>query len=157
MVFFRYIFLVLIALSASFVHAQTQSASTPVNISANLVGQCSVVSIDVSIGDVQGDGDIKPISLEMDCSAGVSYTLGMDGGNNFGSCAAGSRCMVDATGVNNLRYDICKDPNCSSKLGIADTISGSGNGPVTLYIQVNSDQSAVPGQYSDQINCTVGW
>lgn len=150
-------------LPASLVIAATTTAS--LNVSATVSSSCSISSATaLSFPAYTPDGSAQnsTSTLGVKCSNTVPFKIGLDGGVN-GGFSTGFRNMKRSGGEETLSYglytDVGRNLNWGNTPG-TDTVDGVGSGLATeisktIYGQIPSQPSAVPGNYSDSVTITV--
>ncbi len=128
-------------------------------VSATVQGSCTVIANDLTFGaydPAAGDLDVTT-TIDVTCSDGTGYEVGLDGGTTTGDVTA--RAMT-AAGVN-LSYELYRDaPRTLSweDLGSTNTVTGTGDGTSqanTVYGRVPGSQFIATGTYNDTVTATV--
>jgi len=136
--------------------ANATTATSTLDVSANIISACTAATAPVSFGNVvSGSGASASGSVDVTCDAGVPYTIALDVGQyDDGS----SRRISD--GTNFLSYTLV-DNGTSTDWGdgttFGGTVAGTGTGAaVNHVVDATLTGAAVPnGTYSDTVNVTV--
>jgi spore coat protein U-like protein len=163
--------LVAFAALAAVSSAQAVTDSTTLNVSLTLTSGCqfSAPSTDVSFGSATSTSAAVALdaigALNVTCTNGTSYTIGLDGGSNNTGAAitptASSRRMqlLNAPG-NYVAYDLYQDAARTTfwgNIANTDALDGSGTGnpqSIPVYGRV-TNVNAVAGAYADVVTATI--
>jgi spore coat protein U-like protein len=165
--------LVAVAALAAMSSAQAVTDSTTLGVSLTLTNGCQfntastsavafpeTASTSTLAAPVVADG-----ALNVTCTSGTNYTIGLDGGlnNTSGSPVApiaGSRRMQLAATGNYVPYELYRNAARSDVWGTdvgANVLGGSGSGnaeSIPVYGKVSS-VNAVAGVYTDTVTATI--
>jgi spore coat protein U-like protein len=137
------------------------TATTSFQVTATVPDSCVVAANDLSFGNydpVSGSDLDGSSTIDVTCTLGTSYDIGLDKGVGSGATVA-SRKM--ASGSDLLDYGLYQDAGRNTVWGdtvASDTVSGTGTGAVqsyTVYGRVPASQVVPVGNYSDTITVTV--
>lgn len=163
--------LVAFAALAAVSSAQAVTDSTTLNVSLTLTSGCqfNAAPTDVNFGSATSTSAAVALdavgALNVTCTNGTSYTIGLDGGgSNTGAAvtpAAGSRRMqlLNAPG-NYVAYDLYRDAARTSFWGNivgTDALDDTGTGStqsIPVYGRV-TNVNAVSGAYADVVTATI--
>lgn len=153
----------LLAVAGLAISAQGASATDlPSNliVTATISGTClfttpNTVAFPTNITTTGTQIDIASVNMNVNCTAGIPYTIGMDFGQNQ---SGGVRRMTD--GTNFLRYDIFRDnarTQSYSAIGGGSVFSGTGAGAVTVPVFPSILVQTTPpaAAYTDTIIATL--
>jgi len=150
---------VTLLLLAAQAFAGSDTSSGPVAVTINVKQSCTV---GVNTLDLQSYtwNEVKAETiLNVTCTSGTSYSLGLDAGVGPGATVA-VRKMVFADN-NTLDYSLYQDLPRSVVWGNTEgqnTVSGTGTGlsqPFTVYGGIFADQPVPTGSYRDTVTATV--
>lgn len=143
--------------------APAATATDTFQVTANVLGSCSVSATDLAFGDytpTSGTPLDQTSTVSVTCTTGTTYDVGLNEGlNDYGNGVTGRR-MVYAT-TNFLAYALYSDSGRTTNWGNTvdtDTVDGTGNGSaqdITVYGRVPINQYVTAGGYSDTITVTV--
>lgn len=156
--------------------AVAEMASGTAEYSITLVDSCSIdttgASTDFGAHPVDSDplADVPSGAVEVSCTTGISYRLGMDGGLNF----MGSPTMLDSVSGAFIYYDILASGIPLGDNGLSELdpaypesnpspcINGVGISSPIIYdltaeVGLNSVQASPAGNYTDVVTFTVAW
>jgi spore coat protein U-like protein len=159
--------LVALAALAAMSSAQAVTDSTTLGVSLTLTNGCtfSTPSTDVAFPDATSTSQLVGLeatgTLNVTCTNGTPYTIGLNGGNNDAGAAPalGSRRMQGTAG-NYVIYDLYQDAarlNFWGNTPNNDVLAAFGNGgaqAISVYGYVKS-VNAVAGVYSDVVTATI--
>ncbi len=128
-------------------------------VSATVQGSCTVVANDLTFGSYDPSGGNLDVTTTIDvtCSNGTGYEVGLNGGTTTGDVTA--RAMT-ASGVN-LGYELYRDSSRTlnwEDLLSGNTVTGTGDGTAqqnTVYGRVPGSQFIAIGTYNDTVTATV--
>ena len=153
--------MLLLAVSAAPARAQVQHATANLNITANIVGACSVTTVALAFGNydpLSGLAVDNTGAVNVTCTQGVSATIGL----NTGSNASGStRRMTDGVG-HYLNYELYSDTGHSTIWNAVNLVatgaapSGSARA-FTVYGRIPASQDAPVAAYSDTAVATINY
>lgn len=149
------------ALSVASIGGKTFAAqvSDTFVVSATVQGSCTVVANDLTFGAYDpsaADLDVTT-TIDVTCSNGTGYEVGLNGGTTTGNVAA--RAMT-AAGVN-LSYELYRDSSRTlnwEDLLSGNTVTDTGDGTLqakTVYGRVPNSQFIATGTYNDTVTATV--
>lgn len=118
---------------------------------------CSIVANDVlfPVYDYTIKSEAATATALVTCTNGRGYTMYPDNGGQF---SGGSRRMVNSG--NYLSYGLYQDSGYSQPFGIANQISGTGNGTqqtISFYGYLPVGQAVPDGPYSDTVTMVVDY
>jgi spore coat protein U-like protein len=138
--------------------------TTQMQVSANVVGTCSVNVTDLDFGDISGNltivngqGDIT-----VTCSNGTQYEIILSSGLYWDGSSRNMRNPPDDV---NVPYDLYSDAGLTTPWGnysdnefggVSDTGSGSAQSH-TVYGEARNSNNAPPGAFSDTVEVTVSY
>jgi spore coat protein U-like protein len=147
-----------------------QAATTPASfqVSANLQATCSASAAALTFGAyTPGAGALAANStISVKCTKNTAFTVALNGGSTAGGTVA--QRLMNSTG-NHLQYNLYTAASLATVFGdgsgTSQTQNGTGAGTatavaVTVFGQVPdnaTNQTAVPGAYSDTIAVTVSY
>ena len=156
------------ALAAGMANAATTPASF--QVTATVLSKCSATAATLPFGNyTPGAGALAVnTAISVRCTKNTPFTISLNGGSTTGG-TVGQRLM--ASGTNTLQYNLYKDAAFTTIFGdgtlTSATSAGTGNGvavanavSTTVYGSLPdnaTNQSAVPGAYSDTISVTVSY
>jgi spore coat protein U-like protein len=161
LIFVAIILTALVALSVSGYAATTTSN---LDVSANVVGACTVTTSPVNFGDIDGmsfvsaNGDVT-----VNCPTGTNYNIALDAGLNYDG---GSRNLVSDDAIN-LRYRLESadtmlewgDMDFANTYPAGESVPDTGNGldqPHTVQGTMDlTGMTPSPGLYTDVVGVTV--
>ncbi len=147
--------------------ASAAQATANMNVSATVTGTCSV-----TVGNLAFPTNITttasaainatPTSMDVTCTVGTPYTVGISVGNNTFSLP---RRMSDgAPTPNTMLYNVCQDAGCTTSwdpIGTpAGNVASSGTGAAQNYAifgQIPIQSTPPTGAYTDIAVVTVGY
>ncbi len=140
----------------------TAQAIAPFTVSANLTPSCTVSTSDLAFGLVPPSIS-APIdassAINVTCSAGTNYSVGISLGNGPGATNPANRLMT--SGASMLAYGLYQDSGRSLVWGDQPTNKRSGlvatgsQQVIPVYGRILQGQSPLPGEYSDIVVITV--
>jgi spore coat protein U-like protein len=137
------------------------TASTTFLVSATVLSFCAVVATPLVFGNYSGAQLDATNTISVTCTAGTSYTVGMNGGTGTGNSIT-ARKMTKTAGTDLLNYSLFTDSSHSVNWGDlvgTNAPTGSGTGlsqPFTVYGRIPANQlTATAGAYTDLITVTV--
>lgn len=145
--------------------ANAGTATTTMNVTANLVASCSVSATDLAFGNINvltTNYDAQT-NVVVTCTPSTAYTIGMGPGANY-NATSGMRQM--GSGANRIGYKLYQDSARTTTLwgdgvtaALGTTLAGTGSGsaqtfPVYGRVPVQAATPA-PGAYSDTLTVTV--
>jgi len=143
------------------------STSGTMQVTANVVGSCSMVVNNLNFGNFTGVAAIDAnTTIIVTCSGGIGYKLGLDGGANAGGATnINNRKLKNSTGSGGelLPYQLYKGSDRTSVWGyqtnndvltVASTTSGT-SVTNTVYGRLFSAAVVKPGAYTDVVNVTL--
>jgi len=128
--------------------------------SATVQANCDIATNDLSFGTI---GTIvnaidSQTTLLMTCSAGLPFTIGLDGGRSQATDPANRRMTGVGGAIYYGLYTNAGRTQAWGATGIANTFAGTGSAAlqsIPIYGRLRSAQTPPPGQYSDVIVVTV--
>ena len=150
-------------LAAGSVQAQSVAGSDQFDVTATVLGQCTVTSSDLNFGSyTQGGGAVTAQSnVNVVCPVGFSYEVGLDNGQNAPG-ATTSRAMAGGLPADTLDYELFTTVGLATVWGDTfgvDTQSGLGDFPnaqnFTVFGQIPALQTSNPGTYADIVTTTI--
>ncbi len=128
--------------------------------SATVEANCNITTNDLSFGTIGTlvNAIDAQTTLQMTCSAGLPFTIGLGGGRSQAADPA-NRHMTGAGGT--IFYGLYRDAGRMQAWGVSgigNTLSGTGSAASQLfpiYGRMHGGQIPVPGIYSDVIVVTV--
>ncbi|HZF14705.1 MAG TPA: spore coat U domain-containing protein [Steroidobacteraceae bacterium] len=135
------------------------------NISANLILDCSVSATDINFGSTAtlGAASNTTGTVTVSCSSGVSYTLTMNAGTSAGGTIT-NRLMIRGGGTETIRYSLYTNSGRTIVWGngtTGSTVTGTGGGnsqSYTVYARMPAQApTPPPGNYSDRITLTISY
>lgn len=99
-------------------------------------------------------------SIEVTCSNGTTYDIGLDAGTTVGGTIA-TRKMFNATTTEDVDYTMYSDAGRTTNWGNTvgtDTVGATGNGAAqsyTVYGRVPPQTTPTPATYTDVVQITV--
>jgi len=152
---------VMVALSPA--TAISATATDTFQVTATVLGSCSVSATDLAFGDytpTSGTALDQTSTVTVTCTNGTSYTVGLNAGlNDDGNGVTGRRMVYNTT--NFLAYALYSDSGRTTNWGNTpptDTVGGTGSGSgqaITVYGRVPINQYVTAGAYLDTITVTV--
>lgn len=150
-------------LSAGIADSATTTATF--TVTASVLSACSATAANLTFGAyTPGAGTLTNSSIiSVKCTKSTPYSVALNAGSSGGTFA--QRLM--ASGVNKLQYNLYTSAALTTVFGdgTASTATGAGTGAglatanlLTVYGQLpdsSTNQTAVPGSYSDTITVTV--
>lgn len=138
-------------------HAQTSSDTF--QVSAQVNATCSIVANDLSFGTYDPTGpDVNvATNLEVTCTNGAGYEIGLDGGTTAND--VNNRAM-GGPGADVLNYALYRDPGRNQNWGntAGNTVTGTGTGAteiVQVYGELLNNQFVQSGLYTDNVVATI--
>lgn len=131
-------------------------APAPFSVLASVAANCLLETSDLDFGTAGliGSNIDADTDFVLTCSAGIDYTISIDGG---GAGDPDNRLL--RSGDNAVRYDLYSDPSHASPWGTASghTVSGSGDGTTQTYDVYGRipPQPAAAGAYTDTVVVTI--
>jgi spore coat protein U-like protein len=161
--------------------AMAGTATTQLNVSAQVLGSCTVTATPVSFGvyDPSQDGDLQAQgTITLQCASGTTPVVKLSAGQHAASVSAtnttqdGTTVAKTSSGVaitrslqnqgSQLGYDLFTDSGYSTVWNSTNTISPGEIGSVqpetlTVYgdIPAQQTQTLAPGSFSDTVLVTV--
>ena len=142
--------------------AEAAQATANLNVSATVADTCGVTDASLSFGTVvPSAGTALPVTgaINVTCSLGTAFTVGLGNGQNVSS---GARRMRKGSTTDYLTYEIYKDLLGTTRFGdsgSSDRAAGLGLGlivtPIAFFGAVPSGQSSVTGVYADTVQITL--
>lgn len=128
-------------------------------VSATVLAACSITANDLAFGNYDPSaGNIDTTTtLDVTCTNGTGYELGLNGGTTAASVAAR---QMGGPGVN-LDYSLFRDAPRTQNwedIGSGNTVTGTGDGTsqsVTVFGRLPGGQFTTGGFYSDTVTATV--
>jgi len=148
------------------VQAQAASVSTTLQVSATMVGSCTISATPMNFPAYDGSADVTTTStITSNCTSGQAYMIHLDAGTHY---SAASRHVADVnTGTNFIAYQLYQGVSAipwgdAGNTGVATnswaSLSLMGTGldqTSTVSGTLFGGASGPPGSYSDVINITV--
>lgn len=152
-----------IALPAPLIAATTSSTF---ETSATVANSCSVSATNLAFGSITPVDNTNfdaTSTVDVTCSNGTAYNIGLDDGASSGDGSVSTRRMSDgATTPEYLSYQLYSDSGHTTVWGntvSTDTVAATGDGNTqsnTVYGRVPSGQQTVStGSYTDTVTVTV--
>lgn len=148
--------------SLGFVASSVATAQTDTfQVTASVTASCSVTGADLAFGvyDPVSATDVDgTISLDVVCTNGSAYDIGLDEGVGAGATVA-TRIMETVGGT--LNYSIYQNTQRTTVWGNTagvDTVSDTGTGATqnfTAYARLFALQNAAAGSYADTVTVTI--
>ena len=119
---------------------------------------CGISASDLNFGNYTGTVTNATTTLQVGCSSGTPYNVGLDQGAHGGSVT--TRKMAGPGGAL-LGYSLSQNSGHTTNWGNTvgtDTVAGTGTGaaqPLTVYGQLPAAKNVTPGNYTDTITATV--
>lgn len=136
-----------------------QTSSDTFQVSAQVNATCSIVANDLSFGiyDPTAPDVNAATTLEVTCTNGAGYEIGLDGGSTAND--VNNRAMA-GPGVDVLDYALFQDAGRNQNWGNigGDSVAGVGTGSteiVQVYGQLLNNQFVESGFYSDNVVATI--
>ncbi len=144
--------------------AQAGVATGTLNVSMNMLADCTVTTTPVNFGNVargtyHANGDVT-----VNCSSGLPYSIALDSGQNYVGYA---REMINDGGTMYVPYWLYKDSGYTTEwadidhagtypmgTSLADTGTGADQ-PHPVYGEVSIYGSELNGNYADVVNVSV--
>ena len=128
-------------------------------VSATVLDACSITANDLGFGNYDPSaGNIDATTtLDVTCTTGTGFELGLNGGTTSGNVAAR---QMSGPGVA-LNYSLFRDAARTQNwedIGSGNTVTGTGDGTsqsVTVYGRLPGSQFTTGGFYSDTVTATV--
>lgn len=129
-------------------------------VKAQVIDACRIDSAtDMDFGSVSGllgTPHTATSTIQVTCTNGTSYNIGLDNGSHYGS---GSRRMTDGSG-HYVNYTLYQDPGHNQKWTSTNTVPGTGNGTAshdgfTVYGVVPAQGAKTSGTYSDTVQVKI--
>ena len=143
--------------------AQTVVGNDTFQVTANVLGQCTVSASDLNFGPYQQNSvtDVDAqTTIDVTCPT-IAYEVGIDVGA-FAPGGTTSRSMQGGFPLDNLDYEMYTDPARTNVwtdvFGSAGTVNDTGTGAVQtldVYGQIPLGQNSNPGAYADTVNVVV--
>ena len=153
---------VLLAIASSLLTATAEAATATGNLTATLTIQpsCQVVSSTTldfgSAGVLAASLDVQS-NFAVQCSDATAFDVALDGGSTSGGSVA-TRLMAGGGGGEVVGYNLYSNAARTANWGNTagtDTVSGAGNGNLTVYGRVPAQATPSPGTYSDTVRVTI--
>lgn len=141
--------------------AWAATATTTFQVTATVPDSCVVAAEDLAFGTydpVSGSELDGSSSIDVTCTLGTSYDIGLDEGVGSGATVS-ARKMTSGSDL--LTYSLYQDVGHNTVWGdtvSSNTVSGTGTGLVqsyTVYGQIPASQVVPVGSYADTITVTV--
>jgi spore coat protein U-like protein len=153
-------------ITAAGAYAAPSTITTTFQVSATILKACTVSATALNFGNyTAGGGALNATStVNVKCTNSTPFTVALNGGTTAGGTVA-QRLL--ANGSNTLQYNLYTASTDATVFGdgtgTSATMPGTGVGlltavPVTVYGQLpdnTTNQTAVPGTYTDTITVTV--
>jgi len=129
-------------------------------VTATVQSVCTITANDLAFGsyDPTGGNMDATSTLDVECTNGTSYTIGLNGG---GTGVVTARAMAGPGGAT-LNYSLFRDSGHSLNWADVGTpsgvLAGTGNGAIqnlTVYGRVTGGQFSTSGAYSDLVTATI--
>ncbi|MGH8052873.1 MAG: Csu type fimbrial protein [Stenotrophomonas sp.] len=159
--------LLAVALLPGAAHAKTD-VTTTFQVKVKITESCNVTTVtatDVDFGEVARTTDPVAIdadgALNVNCSKGTPYQIGMNAGANSTSATASANNRRMASGSRHVSYGLYVDAARSEfwdTAGSTNTVSGVGNGvnqPIPVYGRIQDAPNVPAGVYTDTVTATV--
>lgn len=139
----------------------TITGSFPFTVTAPVQNKCTVNANTLDFGTPTGvltSAVPATTTISVQCAAGTSYNVGLDGGLNSGN-NINARKMV--RGTNSVAYQLYRDSSRTQVWGNTvntDTVQGTGNGSIqslTVYGNVPVQTTPPAGTYQDTVVVSV--
>jgi len=144
-----------------------QAATTPAQftVTANVAANCLVSTTNMNFGIFNGVGNLTGTAdINVRCTDGVGYTIGLDVGTGGGNIATGR--LLDGPGAETLTYNLYSDPAHTVIWGfaLADRVGATGTGlalanefthQVNGQLLAAGNEGAAVGAYTSTIGVTV--
>lgn len=140
------------------------TSTTTFEVSAEVVDACRVAASALRFGRFAAvnDSSVEATTrIDVTCSNGTSYDIGLDAGSTAGATVTSRRMKISGS-ESFLDYSLYSDRERTRNWGETvniDTVSGTGDGSTqthVVYGRIPSGQQAAPvGSYSDTITVTV--
>ncbi len=148
------------------VQAQAVSVSTTLQVSATMVGSCTISATPMNFPAYDGSADVTTTStITSNCTSGQAYMIHLDAGTHY---SAASRHVADvSTGTNFITYQLYQGISTTpwgdaGNIGAVTNpwasvnLTGSGLDQISTVSGTLFGGANVPlGSYSDVINITV--
>jgi spore coat protein U-like protein len=121
---------------------------------------CGISATDLNFGNYTGTVLNATTAIQVGCSSGTTYKVGLSAGNGAGA-STNDRRMTLSGGSAQLKYGLFSDSGRRTNWGNTagtDTVSGTGTATtqtLTVYGQVPAKQSVAQGTYTDTITATL--
>lgn len=146
--------------------AHAATATTTFQVSATILKACVVSATPLNFGNYTAGGGALKVNttVNVNCTNSTPFSVALNAGTTTGGTIA-QRLL--ANGSNTLQYNLYTTNTYATVFGdgtgSSATVSGAGVGlltstPVTVYGQLPdsvTNQTAVPGTYTDTITVTV--
>lgn len=141
----------------------TSSASATMQVSVEVVPNCTVAAEPLAFGSVtaaEAPSRQTTASIEVACGPDVPFTVALDDGQNPGS---GTRRALDPATGELIAYEIYADPARSQRWGGfgAQSVSGvtasTGTARLTAYGQLGGETRISAGSYGDVVTVTTNF
>lgn len=138
--------------------ANAATATSTLDVSANIISACTTATAPVSFGTVvSGSGASASGSVDVTCDSGVPYTVALDAGQYDD----GATRRISDGAANFLSYTLVDGTSADWGDGttFGGTVAGTGTGAVVNHVvDATLIGAAVPvGTYSDIVNVTVNY
>lgn len=153
-----------LAIAAAPAAAHAAQDQDTFEVTATVVASCEVTAEDLDFGDydpVSATPLDASTTLEVFCTNGTDYDIGLDAGEGAGATIAARR-MTRAGGAT-LQYALYQDQTRTALWGPTedvDAVAGTGTGEpqeFTIYGRAPINQTAPAGAYDDTITVTVSY
>ena len=147
--------------SASAQAQATNSASATMQVSVEVLPNCTVAAEPLAFGSVtaaEAPARQATASIEVACGPDVPFTIALDDGQNPGS---GTRRALDPATGELIAYDIFIDPARSQRWGsfgaqsFAGVTPSTGAAHLTAYGAIDAQAQVAAGQYGDVVTVTA--
>ncbi len=129
------------------------------NVKATVVKACDITANSMNFGTYSGSLINSTSTISITCTNSTTYNVGLDAGTASGATVTNRSMTGPASAL--LAYKLFRDSgrtlNWGNTVG-TDTVGGTGSGvlqSLTVYGQMPSGQSSIPGSYVDTITATI--
>ena len=152
-----------VMLWASAAHAQVVHGSDTFQVTANVLGACTVSANDLNFGNYNAGGGAVDVdtSIVVTCTNLQLYEVGIDAGLNLPTATTRAMAGGVPAGGTNLDYELFQDPARTVVWGDVfgiNTVSRTGTGLpqlIQVHGQIPGGQIVNPGAFSDTATVTV--
>ena len=143
--------------------AAAATTTTTFTVTAQVLTTCSVTANNLNFGNYSGVVVSGQTTLEVNCTTGTPYNVGLDAGTSTGATVT-TRAMQGPntrTAGSKLAYGLFKDAAHSINWGNTvgtDTVPGTGNGvnqALLVFGQIPASEIVPAGEYQDLITVTL--